>query len=183
LRETHYFLALWQPTDFLASRADAHRANDCALPTGWRRRQDQRAPRRTRSAIAATRRKIFGALIEEVRFAIDSPLEGTGIRTLGPPVRRGVVRFLIDECLSVDLVIVAGESGHEAPARRACRPRGLEGLEFRALRRDDDFVLVTNKRERFPPALCGAAAPRRPRHSDPSSTRGTAAPVQGPIEF
>ena len=39
----------------------------------------------------------------------------------GPPVNRadhvprsGIVRFLIDECLSVDLVAVAGRAGREA---------------------------------------------------------------------
>jgi hypothetical protein len=59
------------------------------------------------------------------------------------------VRFLIDECLSVDLVTTARGIRPRSPTRRACRPRGLEGLECRRYARDGDFILVTNNASDF----------------------------------
>jgi predicted nuclease of predicted toxin-antitoxin system len=54
------------------------------------------------------------------------------------------VRFLIDECLSVDLVTVAGESGHEAQHIAHVGRAGWEDLNVVRYARDGDFVLVTN---------------------------------------
>jgi predicted nuclease of predicted toxin-antitoxin system len=54
------------------------------------------------------------------------------------------VRFLIDECLSVDLVTVAGESGHEAQHVAHVGRAGWKDWNVVRYARDGDFVLVTN---------------------------------------
>jgi predicted nuclease of predicted toxin-antitoxin system len=54
------------------------------------------------------------------------------------------VRFLIDECLSVDLVAVAGEYGHEA--RHVARIGRAGWKDWNVVRHasEGDFILVTN---------------------------------------
>jgi predicted nuclease of predicted toxin-antitoxin system len=69
-----------------------------------------------------------------------------------PPAARhhcGVVRFLIDECLSVDLVTVARGSGREAQhVAHVGRARWKDWNVVRYAR-DGDFVLVTNNASDF----------------------------------
>ena len=62
---------------------------------------------------------------------------------------RGVVRFLIDECLSVDLVTVAGQSGHEAQHVAHVGRAGWKDWNVVRYARDGDFVLVTNNASDF----------------------------------
>jgi uncharacterized protein (DUF433 family)/predicted nuclease of predicted toxin-antitoxin system len=65
----------------------------------------------------------------------------------GPPEarhHRGVVRFLIDECLSVDLVIVAGESGHEDRHVAHVGRAGWKDWNVARYASEGDFILVTN---------------------------------------
>ena len=59
------------------------------------------------------------------------------------------MRFLIDECLSVDLVTVAGESGHEA--QHVAHLGRADWKDWNVVRyaRDSDFVLVTNNASDF----------------------------------
>jgi predicted nuclease of predicted toxin-antitoxin system len=59
------------------------------------------------------------------------------------------VRFLIDECLSVDLVTVAGESGHEAQHVAHAGRAGWKDWNVVRYARDGDFVLVTNNASDF----------------------------------
>src|SRR4029077_15833736 len=62
---------------------------------------------------------------------------------------RGVVRFLIDECLSVDLVTVAGESGHEAQHIAHVGRAGWKDWNVVLYASDGDFVFVTNNASDF----------------------------------
>ena len=59
------------------------------------------------------------------------------------------MRFLIDECLSVDLVTVAGVSGHEA--QHVAHIGRADWKDWNVVRhaRDGDFVLVTNNASDF----------------------------------
>jgi predicted nuclease of predicted toxin-antitoxin system len=59
------------------------------------------------------------------------------------------VRFLIDECLSVDLVAVAGESGHEARHVAHIGRASWKDWNVARYARDGDFVLVTNNASDF----------------------------------
>jgi predicted nuclease of predicted toxin-antitoxin system len=59
------------------------------------------------------------------------------------------VRFLIDECLSVDLVRVAGESGHEARHVARVGRAGWRDWNVARYAREGDFVLVTNNASDF----------------------------------
>lgn len=59
------------------------------------------------------------------------------------------MRFLIDECLSVDLVTVAGESGHEAQHVARAGRAGWKDWNVVRYARDGDFVLVTNNASDF----------------------------------
>jgi predicted nuclease of predicted toxin-antitoxin system len=59
------------------------------------------------------------------------------------------VRFLIDECLSVDLVIIAGESGHEAQHVAHIGRAGWKDWNIVRYARTGDFVLVTNNASDF----------------------------------
>jgi Domain of unknown function (DUF5615) len=54
--------------------------------------------------------------------------------------------FLVDECLSVDLVTVAGASGHEA---RHVGRAGWKDWNVTRYASDGDFVLVTNNASDF----------------------------------
>ena len=59
------------------------------------------------------------------------------------------MRFLIDECLSVDLVAVAGQSGHEARHVAHVGRAGWKDWNVARYARDGDFVLVTNNASDF----------------------------------
>jgi predicted nuclease of predicted toxin-antitoxin system len=54
------------------------------------------------------------------------------------------VRFLIDECLSVDLVTVAGNSGHEARHIAHVGRAGWKDWNVVRYASAGDFILVTN---------------------------------------
>jgi predicted nuclease of predicted toxin-antitoxin system len=59
------------------------------------------------------------------------------------------VRFLIDECLSVDLVTVAGQAGHEAQHVAHVGLAGWKDWNVVRYASDGDFVLVTNNASDF----------------------------------
>jgi len=59
------------------------------------------------------------------------------------------VRFLIDECLSVDLVPVAGQAGHDAQHLAHIGRAGWKDWNVVRYARDGDFVLVTNNASDF----------------------------------
>jgi predicted nuclease of predicted toxin-antitoxin system len=59
------------------------------------------------------------------------------------------VRFLIDECLSVDLVSVAGQAGHDAQHVAHIGKAGWKDWNVVRHARDGDFVLVTNNASDF----------------------------------
>jgi len=59
------------------------------------------------------------------------------------------VRFLIDECLSIDLVTVAGHAGHEARHVAHVGRAGWKDWNVVRYARDRDFVLVTNNASDF----------------------------------
>ena len=59
------------------------------------------------------------------------------------------MRFLIDECLSVDLVTVAGRSGHEARHVAHVGRAGWKDWNVVRYASDGDFVLVTNNASDF----------------------------------
>jgi predicted nuclease of predicted toxin-antitoxin system len=54
------------------------------------------------------------------------------------------MRFLIDECLSIDLVSVAGQAGHEAQHVARVGKTGWRDWNVVRYASDEDFVLVTN---------------------------------------
>lgn len=59
------------------------------------------------------------------------------------------MRFLIDECLSVELVAVAGEPGHEAHHVAHVGRVGWKDWNVLRYARAGDFVLVTNNASDF----------------------------------
>ena len=59
------------------------------------------------------------------------------------------MRFLIDECLSIDLVTVAGHAGHEARHVAHVGRAGWKDWNVVRYARDRDFVLVTNNASDF----------------------------------
>jgi predicted nuclease of predicted toxin-antitoxin system len=59
------------------------------------------------------------------------------------------VRFLIDECLSVDLVALAGESGHEARHVAHIGRAGWKDWNVARYASEGDFILVTNNASDF----------------------------------
>jgi len=59
------------------------------------------------------------------------------------------VRFLIDECLSVDLVSVAGQAGHEAQHVARVGKAGWKDWNVVRYASEGDFVLVTNNASDF----------------------------------
>jgi predicted nuclease of predicted toxin-antitoxin system len=59
------------------------------------------------------------------------------------------MRFLIDECLSVDLVSVASRAGHEAQHVARVGKAGWKDWTIVRYASDGDFVLVTNNASDF----------------------------------
>ena len=59
------------------------------------------------------------------------------------------MRFLIDECLSIDLVSVASEAGHEALHVAHVGKAGWKDWNVVRHASDGDFVLVTNNASDF----------------------------------
>jgi predicted nuclease of predicted toxin-antitoxin system len=59
------------------------------------------------------------------------------------------VRFLIDECLSVHLVSVAGQAGHDAQHIAHVGKAGWKDWNVVRYASDGDFVLVTNNASDF----------------------------------
>jgi predicted nuclease of predicted toxin-antitoxin system len=59
------------------------------------------------------------------------------------------VRFLIDECLSVHLVAVASQAGHEAHHVAHIGRAGWKDWNVVRYARDGDFTLVTNNASDF----------------------------------
>jgi predicted nuclease of predicted toxin-antitoxin system len=59
------------------------------------------------------------------------------------------VRFLIDECLSVDLVAIAGESGHEAQHVARVGRAGWKDWNVVRYASEGDFTFVTNNASDF----------------------------------
>jgi predicted nuclease of predicted toxin-antitoxin system len=59
------------------------------------------------------------------------------------------VRFLIDECLSIDLVAVAREAGHDAQHVAHIGKAGWKDWNVAQYANDGDFVLVTNNASDF----------------------------------
>ncbi|HEY6431496.1 MAG TPA: DUF5615 family PIN-like protein [Acetobacteraceae bacterium] len=59
------------------------------------------------------------------------------------------MRFLIDECLSIDLVSVAGDAGHEAQHVVHMGKAGWKDWNVARYASDGDFVLVTNNASDF----------------------------------
>ena len=59
------------------------------------------------------------------------------------------MRFLIDECLSVDLVTLAGEAGHEAQHLAHVGRAGWKDWNVVRYASEGDFILVTNNASDF----------------------------------
>jgi predicted nuclease of predicted toxin-antitoxin system len=59
------------------------------------------------------------------------------------------VRFLIDECLSIDLVAVAREAGHDTQHVAHVGKAGWKDWNVARYASDGDFVLVTNNASDF----------------------------------
>lgn len=59
------------------------------------------------------------------------------------------MRFLIDECLSVDLADVARQAGHDAQHVAHVGKAGWKDWNVAGCARDGDFVLVTNNASDF----------------------------------
>lgn len=67
------------------------------------------------------------------------------------------MRFLIDECLSISLVEVAGKAGHDAQHVAHIGKAGWKDRNVARYVRERDFVLVTNNASDF-------RRPMRPNH-------------------
>jgi predicted nuclease of predicted toxin-antitoxin system len=59
------------------------------------------------------------------------------------------MRFLIDECLSIDLVLIANHAGHEAQHVARLGKAGWKDWNVARYAADGDFVLVTNNASDF----------------------------------
>lgn len=59
------------------------------------------------------------------------------------------MRFLIDECLSIDLVSIAATAGHEAQHVARVGKAGWKDWNVMRYANDGDFVLVTNNASDF----------------------------------
>jgi len=60
------------------------------------------------------------------------------------------MRFLIDECLSIDLVSIASRAGHEAQHAAHVGKAGWQDWNVAGHASEGDFVLVTNNAADFP---------------------------------
>jgi predicted nuclease of predicted toxin-antitoxin system len=72
------------------------------------------------------------------------------------------VRFLIDECLTVDLVSVARQAGYDAPHVAHIGRAGWKDWNVVRYAREGDFVLVTNNASDFRRLYAATAC--RPHH-------------------
>lgn len=70
------------------------------------------------------------------------------------------MRFLIDECLTIDLVSVAHETGHEAQHVAHVGKAGWKDWNVARYAAEGDFVVVTSNASDFR-RLCNTAASRR----------------------
>lgn len=59
------------------------------------------------------------------------------------------MRFLIDECLSIDLVLIASQAGHEAQHVARVGKAGWKDWNVARYASAGDFVLVTNNASDF----------------------------------
>ena len=59
------------------------------------------------------------------------------------------MRFLIDECLSIDLVLTASQAGHEAQHVARVGKAGWKDWNVARYAAEGDFVLVTNNASDF----------------------------------
>lgn len=59
------------------------------------------------------------------------------------------MRFLIDECLSIDLVSVAGQAGYDAQHVAHVGKAGWKDWNVVGYAREGDFILVTNNASDF----------------------------------
>jgi predicted nuclease of predicted toxin-antitoxin system len=59
------------------------------------------------------------------------------------------MRFLIDECLSIELVSVASQAGHEAQHLAHVGKAGWKDRNVALYAQESDFVLVTNNATDF----------------------------------
>ena len=59
------------------------------------------------------------------------------------------MRFLIDECLTVDLISIAGQAGHEAQHVAHVGKAGRKDWNVLRYAAEGDFVLVTNNASDF----------------------------------
>jgi predicted nuclease of predicted toxin-antitoxin system len=59
------------------------------------------------------------------------------------------MRFLIDECLSIDLVLTANHAGHEAQHIARLGKAGWKDWNVAGYAAEGDFVLVTNNASDF----------------------------------
>lgn len=59
------------------------------------------------------------------------------------------MRFLIDECLTIDLVAAAGEAGHEARHVAHAGRAGWKDWNVARYAAEGDFILVTNNASDF----------------------------------
>ncbi len=84
------------------------------------------------------------------------------------------MRFLIDECLSIDLVSIASQAGHEAQHVAHVGNAGWKDWNIARHAAEGDFVLVTNNASDFR-MLCGAAVVHRPGHHHPERQSRSAA--------
>jgi hypothetical protein len=81
------------------------------------------------------------------------------------------VRFLIDECLSVHLVAVARQAGHDAHHVAHVGRAGWKDWNVAGYARDGNFHFRHQQRERLSAPLCGATPACRARHSCPAVHR------------
>jgi predicted nuclease of predicted toxin-antitoxin system len=74
------------------------------------------------------------------------------------------MRFLIDECLSVDLVSIARDVGHDAQHVARIGKAGWKDWNVARYAGDGDFVLVTNNASDFRRLYVIPAKPRAWMH-------------------
>jgi predicted nuclease of predicted toxin-antitoxin system len=65
------------------------------------------------------------------------------------------MRFLIDECLTIDLLSIAGQAGHEAQHVAHVGKAGWKDWNVARYAAEGDFVVVTNNASRATTKLAG----------------------------